>query len=85
MAKQQFLDLNGLNLLVQELRSYIDNQKVIPYPSRFNFPTVGKQGILYIDEQENNLYRWDDDNLKYYPLGLQLDDIEVIDGGSSVF
>lgn len=83
MGKQQFLDLPGLNVLVNELKAYIANEKVLTFPTKLQFPTVGKVSTIYIDLSDNMIYRWDDDNIKYYSLGFNPENIEVVDGGSS--
>lgn len=82
MGKQQFLDLEGLNLVINELKSYIDNEKVLAFPTKIQFPTVGKVSTIYVDESDGLLYRWDDDQIKYFSVGFNPDTIEVIDGGS---
>lgn len=52
------------------------------YASLSEFPTIGKVGIIYIDTSENTLYRWDDDDLKYYCVGSNNEtEIEIINGG----
>lgn len=36
------------------------------YDGISNFPTVGKDGDIYIDRLTNKTYRWDDKDAKYY-------------------
>ena len=69
--KQQLLDFKGLEELINYIKDYIDdNQRVIPYASYTLFPTVGDQYAIYIDTSTNAIYRWDDTNIKYYPLAF---------------
>lgn len=84
MEKNQFLDYQGLVVTVGELLKRIDNcGGTIPYPNLASFPTVGKENILYIDQESNELYRWDDENIKYYRVGTDYHNIEIITGGDS--
>ena len=69
--KQQFLDLKGLEEVVAYIKNYVDDsQRVIPYASYTLFPTVGDQYVIYVDTSTNAIYRWDDTNIKYYPLAF---------------
>lgn len=52
------------------------------YNSINEFPTVGKINVIYIDTSANTLYRWDDRDLKYYCVGSNSEEIEIIYGGS---
>lgn len=83
--KTQFLDLPGLETLVNELKNYISNEKVVEYTSKAEFPSIGKIKTIYIDRSDNMIYRWNDDELKYYSLGFNPDSIEIIDGGNANF
>lgn len=59
------------------------NKAVEQYPSRFEFPNVGREDVTYIDQEANKTYRWDNKARKYYCVGSDYNDIEVIDGGSA--
>ena len=48
--------------------------------SLYDFPSVGNSTFLYVDQSRNKIYRWDPDNLKYYVVGSDYDDIEVVNG-----
>lgn len=52
------------------------------YDSFINFPTIGMKGQLYIDEENNSCYRWDDKELKYFCVGMDYTQIEIINGGN---
>jgi hypothetical protein len=47
------------------------------------FPNIGNKLILYLDTSSNKVYRWDDNNLKYYVIGSNYEDIKVINGGNA--
>lgn len=52
--------------------------------SYLNFPTIGDEKQIYIDTTENSTYRWDDASLKYYCIGRDYKQIEIINGGSAI-
>lgn len=82
--KEQFLNLQGLDELIGYVKKYIaDNQNVIPYASYTLFPTVGKQNVVYMDTTTNDIYRWDDTNIKYYPLAFDPNSLYIMQCGSS--
>lgn len=62
--------LESLKIAVQQYSSYHD------------FPTIGEPHILYIDTSDEALYRWDAENLKYYCVGRDYNNISVISGGT---
>lgn len=69
--KEQFLNLRGLDEVLKYIKEYIsENQRVIPYASYTLFPTIGNNHTIYIDTSTNAIYRWDDANIKYYPLAF---------------
>lgn len=47
------------------------------------FPNIGSNKNIYIAEKENKTYRWDENNLKYYIIGSDYNDIKVINGGNA--
>lgn len=57
------------------------------YPNSSAFPSMGKETQLYIDQSTNTIYRWDDENMKFYICssegGSSWQDIEEINGGDS--
>ena len=48
-----------------------------------NFPSVGKAGNVYIDTLTNKSYRWDDADIKYYCIGSDYNDINLITCGDA--
>ena len=82
--KEQFLNLKGLTELVDYIQKYIsEQQEVIPYASYTLFPSIGKPGAIYIDTTTNAIYRWDDNNIKYYALAFDPNDKFVMQCGDS--
>ena len=75
----------GLEVYHSEILKYIQDQiilardAVLEYPSSLQFPTIGKVNTIYIDVSSNKIYRWDDNNIKYYPLN-DYENIELING-----
>lgn len=84
--KDQLLDIAGLAELVQEMKDYISDyvlqNKVVPCPSISLFPSIGKTDTIYIDTTHNTIYRWDDENVKYYPLAFDSNDTYILDCNS---
>ena len=61
---------------------YIESaNSVQTFDSPFNFPNLGKVNTIYISESENMVYRWDENDLRYYCVGGDYNDIKIIDGG----
>lgn len=82
--KEQFLNLQGLTELVDYIKKYIaDQQEVIPYASYTLFPTIGKTNAIYVDTTTNAIYRWDDNNIKYYALAFDPEKEFILQCGSS--
>ena len=75
----------GLETYHSEIIKYIQDQitqtrdTVLEYPSSLQFPTIGKKNTIYIDVSSDKTYRWDDNDLKYYPLN-DYENIKIIDG-----
>ena len=51
--------------------------------SYLNFPPVGKPNQMYIDITENAIYRWDDEETKYFCIGRDYNNIQLINGGNA--
>lgn len=48
----------------------LDQGSVAQYSSKLEFPTVGKEGLLYIDTVKNLIYYWDSETLTYKNLNI---------------
>lgn len=57
-------------------------------PTSKEFPYVGNPGVIYKAESEKMLYQWNSEKMAYEPLYLSsgegVDEIECIDGGTSM-
>ena len=83
--KQQFLDLRGLTEVLGYIKEYMSstNNPICPYASYTLFPSVGDQESIYIDTSTNAIYRWDDANVKYYPLAFDPTVDFIMQGGNA--
>lgn len=83
MKTIKIIDLNNLQLYDEEIKQYIGdavNEIIVRAESYLKFPTIGNIYSVYIDTTENKAYRWDDKSLKYFVIGSDYDNIEIIDG-----
>lgn len=83
----KLFDLDAYQATSEELKKYIDNEIkkntdsiVISEKTYLKFPTIGKTNAIYIDTTTNTIYRWNDDDLKYYIIVNNYENIDVIDG-----
>lgn len=66
-------------------QEWLDSNKgVFELDSIYEFPNIGKSGVVYIDRSEDSIYRWDDKGKKYYCVGRDYKQIKCIDGGSAL-
>lgn len=78
------ITLDNLSVYDEEIKKYFQKQLqefslIIQEDSFLKFPTIGSEGNLYIDTTANKTYRWSDTELKYYVVGSDYDNIEIID------
>ena len=59
----------------------VDNTKILPFASIHEFPNRGDTGKIYIAQDENASYRWDEAASKYYCIGRDWREIGAINGG----
>lgn len=89
MINESILTKSGLDIYHAELLKRVEdlieksNNTVLEYASSLQFPAVGKSETLYIDKQNNMIYRWDDDNIKYYCVGNDYENINIINCGNA--
>ena len=55
-------------------------QMIQTYDTLSSFPTTGKENVLYIETETNKAYRWDDENIRFYCVGSDYNEINIIDG-----
>lgn len=56
------------------------------YVTYLEFPVVpnsGWENDIFLDTTNNKIYRWDTTDMKYFCIGSNYDDIEIINGGSA--
>lgn len=77
-------DITKIKADIEELNTKVDQAHgSVTVKSHGNLPTVGAPDIVYLVEDENACYRWDNDNLKYFAVGRDYNEIEVINGGNA--
>lgn len=56
----------------------------LTFPNHYWFPNQGDADILYIDREDNSVYRWDSIDNKYFLIGFNPANIKGINcGGAS--
>ena len=87
---QKFISLTGMEYYTDEVKKLIRQMiadssefEIVTANSYLNFPIVGSQNKLYIDKTNNKTYRYDEASLKYYIIGSDYDDIDLIDSNWS--
>lgn len=85
--KKMTVDENDLLLAITSVKEYVDEQldkKITRVESFSNLPAVGDKKVQYVVRDENATYRWDEDELKYYCIGRDYNNIEIIDTSVSL-
>ena len=54
------------------------------YDKYMDLPKQGEEGTIYIVEDKNLSYRWDDDTQSYQALGTDYKEVTLLYGGNSV-
>lgn len=89
MINESILTKSGLNIYNDELLKHIQDliekskDTVLEYASSLQFPAVGKERTIYVDQENNKIFRWDDDNIKYYCIGSDYENIKIINCGDA--
>ena len=53
------------------------------YENKLAFPTVGADDVIYLDKDDNAIYRFDGEKLMYYCVGRDYEKIKVLNGGNA--
>ena len=83
---KNYLDLTGLEIYDIELKNYIRQQiqdieaSVVQYDTYLDFPSVGSENVIYIDITASEIYRWNEDDLHYYAISTNYNNIEIVNG-----
>jgi hypothetical protein len=67
---------------------YLGESNVINEQTHYDFPSIGRDNVIYKAESEKLLYQWNSADLKYEVVGAveisgDLSDIRVIHGGGA--
>ena len=77
-------DINNIKKDIADLETKVNQAHgSVTVKSYGELPNVGAADIVYIIEDENAIYRWDATNSKYFSVGRDYNEIEVIYGGSA--
>ena len=77
-------DIDALNARIDNLQPGGGGESgVTTVSSKTNLPNVGAVNHIYIVEDENAVYRWDESNIKYFCIGRDYDEIKIINGGNA--
>ena len=78
-------DINNIKKDIADLETKVNQAHgSVTVKSYGELPNVGSADIVYIIEDENAIYRWDATNSKYFSVGRDYNEIEVIYGGSAM-
>lgn len=54
--------------------------KEIEFNNRFEFPSIGKDNMIYVAKDEHKMYMFNSDTLNYEVIGSDYNEIEIIQG-----
>ena len=68
---------------------YVGESSVVNAQTHYDFPSIGRENVIYKAEAEKRIYQWSSTSLKYELLGSteisgDLSNIEIIHGGNAV-
>lgn len=84
----KYIDYDGMGIYTEEVKKLIkkialeSSDKIKTYQNHLYFPTTGSTDTLYVAQEENKTYRWDEDALKFFCVGSDWEEISVIDGNN---
>ena len=61
----------------------LNESPIVTKDTIYSFPTMGDIYHIYVATKTNRTYRWDDENTKYYCVGSNYDEINIINCGNS--
>lgn len=79
----QAVNVNVPNKTVYTVSQAIERRPILTFKNIFEFPNRGNSECLYLASDEEASYRWDNENSKYYCVGRDYTDIEIINGGNA--
>lgn len=75
-------DIEALNEKIESIQGG-GGDNVVSVANLASLPNVGSSSKIYIVEDENATYRWDENTVKYYCIGRNYEDIKIISGGNA--
>lgn len=66
---------------IQDITIGTSETKIIHKDTHYDFPSVGNVNFLYIADKENLSYRWDETELKFFPLAIDYTKYEILMNG----
>ena len=85
MASKKVIDYSGMQVYTDEVKKLIEKMiadssdfEVETVDSYLHFPVVGNVNHIYIDTTDNATYRWNQDDLHYYCIGRDWENIDLI-------
>lgn len=79
----KYLDPAGLAYFWEQIKLNPENNVVIRVNTIYDLPNIGKPEVIYIIKDEDSIYRWDDSTPKYYCIGRDYNNIELINSGGA--
>lgn len=89
MSQAAVRSVNGktgvVTLTIDDILGGDDNYyaQMITYNSVYEFPNIGQSLVIYVDSDANRIYRWDNDDKKYYCIGSDWTQINCVNGGNA--
>ena len=72
----------GMNYRKYYTKDEVDeliNDVIVSADTYLEFPVIGDSHSLYVDTSNNTVYRWNEEELKYFCIGRDYENIEFID------
>lgn len=74
--------IGGISIPPIVVRGQIEDSSIRIFDKFAYFPGIGDSDKLYIDKENNLIYRWDSDEIRYVAVGNANEEIKFIDGGT---
>lgn len=69
----------------REIDRMLGEMCVLLKSTYFDFPNVGENNVLYVDESDSATYVWNEENATYTCIGRDFTNINIIDGGDALW
>lgn len=69
--------------------AYVGENSVVNAQTHYDFPSIGRENVIYKAESEKKIYQWNATELKYEEVSVcegssDVSDIKLINGGGAV-